>query len=69
MKMMMPRPTVVMDLPMVRVDKQKLQKGSLNDPALQDGVLYFNAAHTSYLYLDGYDLYWYSEGAAPVKLN
>ena len=54
----------------VRADRHTFQKGSINDPALQSGTLYLNAAHTAYLYLDDLDdLYYQGPDAMPVKLN
>jgi hypothetical protein len=61
------KPAPVLDT--VRVSAQNIQKGSLNDPALQGGVLYFNAAKTSYLYLDGTNIVWQPANGSPVTLN
>jgi hypothetical protein len=60
---------VVQNLEMVRVDGKQIQPGSLNDPALQGGKLYFDAARTNYLYLDGVDIMWQPANGSAVKLN
>jgi hypothetical protein len=60
---------VVRDLPTVTVNARSLQKGSLNDPALQGGVLYFNAQKTNYLYLDGTNIVWQPANGSPITLN
>jgi hypothetical protein len=61
------KPAPVLDT--VRVSGSNIQKGSLNDPALREGVLYFNKAKTNYLYLDGVDLYWQPANGSPIKLS
>jgi hypothetical protein len=60
---------VIQDLPMVRVAAQNIQKGSLNDPVLQGGILYLNAAKTSYLYIVDNDLYYQPPSSFSVKLT
>jgi hypothetical protein len=53
----------------IRADKRTIQRGSLNDPVQQEGRLYFNADHTAYLYLDGYQLWFKPDNDSPVELT
>lgn len=65
-----PRPKDAPYLDEVRVDKHTFQKGSINDPVQQDGVLYLNQSHTSYLYLDELgDLYFQGPDVTATKIN
>jgi len=68
-RLMRPNPKDAPFLEEIRGDKHTLQRGSVNDPITQNGRLYLNAAHTAYIYLDGYELWFQPENESPVELS
>jgi hypothetical protein len=60
-------PPYIPDIP--AVDKSSIQKGTLNDPVKQNGIMYLNSDHTSFIFLSGYDLWFQPKNSTPVKLT
>ena len=68
-RLMRPNPKDAPYIEDVRADKHTIQRGALNDPAQQEGRLYLNASRTSYLYLDGYQLWFKPDNDTAVEIT